>query len=305
MTIRHLKIFLAVAETRKMSEAAAKLYISQPTVSQAIRELEDHYGTRLFERLSKKLYITPAGKELYAGALKAVREFDQLEQNMKEGSLREVLRLGASITVGTCLIPALLKDFEGAMPQVETSVHVTNTHIIEEMLLNSQLDLAVVEGEISSPDLICHSLVEDYLIMACGPGHPFARQKEIPVSALDGQDYAMREEGSGTRALFEKFALRHGLRLNIRWEANCPATIRQAVIHNHCLAVMSVRLLTDEIRTGLIHPIRNPSGEWNRHFRLVYHKNKYLTPSMECFRDILSRYRHPEDLSCSCPSVLV
>lgn len=115
----------------------------------------------------------------------------------------------------------------------------------------------------------------------------------------------MREEGSGTRALFEKFALRHGLRLNIRWEANCPATIRQAVIHNHCLAVMSVRLLTDEIRTGLIHPIRNPSGEWNRHFRLVYHKNKYLTPSMECFRDILSRYRHPEDLSCSCPSVLV
>ena len=68
---------------------------------------------------------------------------------------------------------------------------------------------------------------------------------------------------------------------------------------------MSVRLLTDEIRTGLIHPIRNPSGEWNRHFRLVYHKNKYLTPSMECFRDILSRYRHPEDLSCSCPSVLV
>ena len=79
MTIRHLKIFLAVAETGKMSEAAARLYISQPTVSQAIRELEEHYGTHLFERLSKKLYITPAGKELYAGALKAVREFDQLE----------------------------------------------------------------------------------------------------------------------------------------------------------------------------------------------------------------------------------
>lgn len=129
MTIRHLKIFLAVAETGKMSEAAARLYISQPTVSQAIRELEDHYGTRLFERLSKKLYITPAGKELYGGALKAVREFDQLEQNMKEGSLREVLRLGASITVGTCLIPALLKDFEGAMPQVEKPLSMSPTLI--------------------------------------------------------------------------------------------------------------------------------------------------------------------------------
>lgn len=305
MTIRHLKIFLAVADTEKMSEAAAQLYISQPTVSQAIRELESHYNTRLFERLSKKLYITPAGKELYALAQNAVREFDQLELNMKKDSLREVLRLGASITVGTCLVPDLLKDFEAAMPQVSASVHVTNTHSIEEMLLNSQLDLAIVEGEISSPDLISCSSVEDYLIMACSLSHPFAGQKEIPVSALDGQDYAMREEGSGTRALFEEFALRHGLRLNVRWEANCPATIRQAVIHNHCLAVMSVRLLSEEIRRGLIHPIRNPSGEWDRQFRLVYHKNKYLSPSMECFRDILSRYRHPEDLSCSCPSVLV
>lgn len=305
MTIRHLKIFLAVAETGKMSEAAARLYISQPTVSQAIRELENHYNTRLFERLSKKLYITPAGKELYASAQKVVQEFDQLERNMEKGSRREVLRLGASITVGTCLVPALLKDFEAAMPQVQTTVHVTNTHTIEEMLLNSQLDLAVVEGDISSPDLVTHSMVEDYLIMACSLTHPFAFRKEIPVSDLDGQDYAMREEGSGTRALFEEFALRHGLRLNIRWEANCPATIRQAVIHDHCLAVMSVRLLSDEIRAGLIHPIRNPGGEWDRKFCLVYHKNKYLTPSMECFRDILSRYRHPEDLSCSCPSVLV
>ncbi|HIS25383.1 MAG TPA: LysR family transcriptional regulator [Candidatus Pullilachnospira intestinigallinarum] len=305
MTIRHLKIFLAVAETGKMSEAAARLYISQPTVSQAIRELETHYNTRLFERLSKKLYITPAGKELYASAQKVVQEFEQLERNMEKGSRREILRLGASITVGTCLVPALLKDFETAMPQVQTTVHVTNTHSIEEMLLNSQLDLAVVEGDISSPDLIAHSTVEDYLVMACSLSHPFALQREIPVSALDGQDYAMREEGSGTRALFEEFALRHNLRLNIRWEANCPATIRQAVIHDRCLAVMSVRLLSDEIRAGLIHPIRNPSGEWNRQFRLVYHKNKYLTPSMECFRDILSRYRHPEDLSCSCPSVLV
>ena len=305
MTIRHLKIFLAVAETGKMSEAAARLYISQPTVSQAIRELETHYNTRLFERLSKKLYITPAGKELYASAQKVVQEFEQLERNMEKGSRREVLRLGASITVGSCLVPALLKDFETAMPQVQTTVHVTNTHSIEEMLLNSQLDLAVVEGDISSPDLIAHSTVEDYLVMACSLSHPFALQREIPVSALDGQDYAMREEGSGTRALFEEFALRHNLRLNIRWEANCPATIRQAVIHDRCLAVMSVRLLSDEIRAGLIHPIRNPSGEWNRQFRLVYHKNKYLTPSMECFRDILSRYRHPEDLSCSCPSVLV
>ena len=305
MTIRHLRIFVEVARTGKMSEAADNIYLSQPTVSQAVRELEEHYGARLFERLSKKLYITEAGKKLYAYALKVIQDFEQLERDMKPGEHQEILRLGASITVGTCLFPSLLQDFQQSMPQTLTVCHVTNTHAIEEMLLRSQLDLAVVEGEIHSPDLLTIPMVEEYLVMACCPSHPFARQKEIPISSLDGQDYAMREQGSGTRALFEEFAARHGLKLTVRWEANCPATIRQAVIRDNCLAVMSVRLLADDIRAGLIHPIRNPDGEWDRSFRLVYHKNKFQTPSMDCFREILSRYRHPEDLSCTCPSVLV
>ena len=190
MTIRHLKIFLEVARTGKMSDAASRLYLSQPTVSQAVRELEEHYGTRLFERLSKKLYITESGKQLYAYAQKVLQDFEQMEREMKPGEHQETLRLGASITVGTCLFPSLLRDFRQAMPQTLTVCHVTNTHAIEEMLLHSRLDLAVVEGEIHSPDLIAIPMVEDYLVMACSLSHPFARQKEIPVSSLDGQDYA-------------------------------------------------------------------------------------------------------------------
>lgn len=93
MTIRHLKIFIAVAETGKMSTAAAQYYISQPTVSQAIKELEEHYGVLLFERISKKLYITEAGKNLFTYARMVVSQFDELEDNMLKG-FSEKLRIG-------------------------------------------------------------------------------------------------------------------------------------------------------------------------------------------------------------------
>ena len=92
MTIRHLKIFIAVAETGSMSRAAQKLFLSQPTVSQAIRELEENYEVRLFERLSKRLYITPAGQELLGYAYQAVGQFDQLESRMQKNRRRESLR---------------------------------------------------------------------------------------------------------------------------------------------------------------------------------------------------------------------
>lgn len=127
MTIRHLKIFLKVAETGNMSLAAKQLYLSQPTVSQAIRELEEHYDTQLFERLSKRLFITDAGKELLLYSRQVLHDFDKLEQGMVSATHHETLRIGASVTVGTCLLPFFLQDLKKEHPQVVTTNCVTNT----------------------------------------------------------------------------------------------------------------------------------------------------------------------------------
>ena len=121
MTIRHLKIFLKVAETGNMSLAAKQLYLSQPTVSQAIRELEEHYDTQLFERLSKRLFITDAGKELLLYSRQVLHDFDKLEQGMVSATHHETLRIGASVTVGTCLLPFFLQDLKKEHPQVVTT----------------------------------------------------------------------------------------------------------------------------------------------------------------------------------------
>ncbi|GAA6502416.1 LysR family transcriptional regulator [Blautia parvula] len=119
MTIRHLKIFLAVAESGKMSLAAEQLFITQPSVSQAIRELEEHYQTLLFERLSKKLYITEDGKKLYVTAKQLVTQFESLEESMQKENRREKLRIGGTITLGSGILSRVVRDLRAEQPDLE------------------------------------------------------------------------------------------------------------------------------------------------------------------------------------------
>ena len=109
MTIRHLRIFIAVAETGKMGLAAKQLYIAQPTVSQVISDMEKSYGVKLFERLSKKLYITPQGDRLVAYARHIVSLFDEMERSMRNSSAQVLLRVGATITVGACVLSPIIR----------------------------------------------------------------------------------------------------------------------------------------------------------------------------------------------------
>ena len=106
----------------------------------------------------------------------------------------------------------------------------------------------------------------------------------------------MREAGSGTRALFEHYLHRHNLQVNIAWEASSPLAIKNAVVYNGGLSVMSIWLFQEEILNGDIHVVCNPYNEWERTFKLVYHKNKFMTSSIEQIRDILKRYRRPDIL---------
>ena len=140
MTIRHLKIFIAVAETGFMSAAANRLYLTQPTVSQAIRDLEDHYHVQLFERLHKKLYITQAGQQLLNLALMTVGNFDNLELSMQRLKERIPLRIGSSLTVGTCLMSKVIADMEAESPKLDIYSFVSNTEEIEQRLLRRELD---------------------------------------------------------------------------------------------------------------------------------------------------------------------
>ncbi|MDO4308644.1 MAG: LysR family transcriptional regulator [Eubacteriales bacterium] len=313
MTIRHLKIFIAVAETGSMSTAANRLYLTQPTVSQAIRDLEEHYHVQLFERLHKKLFITEEGRQLLNLALMAVGNFDSLELSMQRFQERIPLRIGSSLTVGTCLMSKVISDMEKDYPRMDIYSFVSNTAEIEQKLLRRELDVAVVEGIIESPELTSIPIVEDSLVLVCGKNHEFYQKDIVYASELEGRKFAIREKGSGTRKLFEQYLSTHNIHIQTSWEANCPRTIINAVIYNNALAVMSQRLVKHECMHSSVKIFRYETGEWDRYFKLVYLKRnsdltnppcspaggKASSPGIQSLRTVLERYRtlnHPREI---------
>lgn len=296
MTIRHLRIFVEVAETGKMSAAAEHCFLSQPTVSQAIRELEDHYRVRLFERFSKKLYITKAGEQLLQYARSVLSQYDILETNMLELSSGNQLRLGATITVGATLLSSILNDLKKRHPFLHIYSCVANTSLIEKKLLNSQLDVALVEGQIVNPSLIRIPVVDDFLVLAMSWDHPLATKTHIHVRDLVPYEFVIREKGSGTRKLFEDYLEKHRITCRFALEATCLDAIKNAVLYNGYLSAISVRLVEQEVVKNQIHIVRNLEDDWNRSFYLVYHKDKFFSEPMRSLKDLMQSYKCPDFL---------
>lgn len=292
MTIRHLRIFIEVVDSGKMSTAATKLYISQPTVSQAIKELEEYYGGLLFDRLSKRLYITAKGKRLLSYARNVVKQFDDMEEMMLHSNHIEKIRIGATHTVGNCILGDIIKSFKENYPNTEVFSYVNNTKDIEEKLLRSELDIGIVEGRVKSSDLISIPEVNDFLVLICSTNHVLSKKENIRLDELKNEKFAMREQGSGTRELFERYMLENGIQIKIAFEANSFETIKKTVIDNQLLAVMSIRLIEEEIKSGKIHVIKNVDSDWDRVFSIVHHKNKIDSDEMAYLIEEVKNYKH-------------
>lgn len=292
MTIRHLRIFIEVAECGKMSKAAEKLFISQPTVSQAIMDLEKHYEVLLFERLNKRIYITDEGKKLLFYAKDVVNQFDALEEKMFNMNKNEKIRIGATITISECILSDIINRLQKRNPVTEIYSCANNTEVIEAKLLKGEIDIGLVEGRIKSKDLIVIPEVSDYLVLTCSMNHPFSRKKEIKLKELEDENFAMREQGSGTRELFEEYMLRNGINIKTAFEGNSPEAIKLEVINNNCLAVISICLVEKEVKNSTLHIIECSEGSWDRHFSIVYHKDKKLTGVIKTLIDITKNYKY-------------
>lgn len=294
MTIRHLRIFVMVADCGTMSLAAEKMFLSQPTVSQAIRELEEHYGGLLFERLSKHLYITDLGEKLLGYAREVLRQFEYLEEQMLSKRQMKLLRVGTSMTVGTCLLPDMVHRFKQMQEDVDIFACVNNTKVIEQKLMDAELDVALVEGQVKSPDLVVKPMIEDELVLVCAKEHPFAGMQRLYFCQLENQKFVMREKGSGTRELFEKDLEKHRVSVNVAWEVVGTEAIKRAIIKDNCLSVIAYRLVEEEVRSGEMYLFREDTNRWKRSFDLVYHKDKFINEGINSFIDCLRFYGNRE-----------
>ncbi|WKY47891.1 LysR family transcriptional regulator [Eubacteriaceae bacterium ES3] len=294
MDLRHLKILIAVEETGSMSQAAKALYITQPSVSQVIRELEEHYGVRLFERMGRKLIITDAGKTLYTQARMVISQFNSLENSMENLCEQQSLKVGATITIGSCLLAPLMNKYLQENPETDCFNYVNNTRSIENRLLRAELDIGLVEGTVQHPDLIVEPVIDDFLVIACSQTHPFSVLQKITAQQLQSQAFVMRESGSGTRDLFLDFMKRRGLKVTIGWEVTSPEIIKTILLSQPCLSALSIRLIEEELKAGQMTAYSPLEPIFNRTFNLVYHKNKHLTPTMTSFIELVKREPQPD-----------
>ena len=146
MTLRHLRIFLTVCEAGSMTGAANRLFTAQPSVSLAIREMEEYYGVKLFDRISKKLFLTEAGHQVLEYARHIIALFDEMEQEVRNPDMSGTLRVGTSITVGTFLLPGYVKELTRLYPELRVEARIENSNNIEKCVLSNEIDLGVIEG---------------------------------------------------------------------------------------------------------------------------------------------------------------
>ena len=287
MTIRHLKVFTTVADTGGMSAAAKELHVSQPTVSQAIAELEKYYGVRLFERLSQKLYLTKEGELMLSFSRHILDSFDQMEESMNQAGKRKNLRIGCSVTVGTCLINDILDHARNKMPDLLFHVVVANSSDIERAILCNEVDIGIVEGILKSSELLITPVCEDELVVVCGSRHPLAKRESVTLDMLSGQDYISRESGSAERNQLEKIFEERGLQLVRTFCSTNTEAIKNAVIRGMGIAVLSARMIEKERAAGDIVVLSIEGLKSTRNINFAIHKNKYLSKQIKMMQEIV------------------
>lgn len=277
MTLRHLKIFATVCKENSVTLAAKKLFISQPAVSNVIKELEAYYGYPLFERISKKLYLTESGKTVYHYAIHISSLFDELEYTLKNSESAVQVKIGSSITIGTHFMSSYIKKFALQFPNIQTYVKIDSSDVIERLILDNELDFALIEGLVHSDHIISKDFIKDELIVICDPNNPLLTYDNVTVEALAGQPFLMREKNSGTRELAESILSLHNICLNPIWESSSTEAIIQGVSKGIGISILPLRLVQDYITRNEVAKLNISNVKFDRQYHIIYHRKKYLS----------------------------
>ena len=280
MTRKHFTIFVEVCRFLNFSQAAEALNTTQPAVSLAVKEMESHYGVALFERMNRRVYLTPAGEALLATAQDVLRGFQEAEETLGQGRPL-ALRVGANVSFGEAGLAQILGRFRQEHPQVRLRALVANSDKIQSLLAENQLDVGIVDGLGVSERLRAQPLYQEDLVLAAAPGRFPAPATVEELAALP---LLLREPGSGLRSSVDRVFSQQGLAPQPLLESTSTAALAQAAKAGLGVAILPEALAQREsgLQVGTVPEVR-----FFRQFACALHRQKAPSPALEAFLALL------------------
>jgi DNA-binding transcriptional LysR family regulator len=279
MADRRLQVFHAVAKHLSFTKAAEALFMTQPAVTFQIRQLEEHFNTRLFDRAHGRITLTPAGAMALEYAERILNLSSELDTRLKEmsGQVAGPLLIGASTTIAEFLLPQVLGEFKTRFPAVVPRLFVANSEAVQGRIVERTLDLGFIEGESHLPSLVTDVCCDDELRVVCAPSHPLAKLTSVAPRALMEHAYVSREPGSGTREVIDTFLQKAGVQpdsLQVVMELGSPEALKGLVATGLGFAIMSRAIAALEVKLGRL--VQVPlSPPLIRHLSVVYPKERF------------------------------
>lgn len=286
MDIHQLKVFASVFKNKGFSRASEELYLTQPTVSDHIRTLEEELGCKLFDRLGRTIIPTKEAEVLYMHAVEIIEKADAIKDvlgRFKKEITGEVI-IGASTIPGTYLIPSIMADFQKKHPSISFQIMISDSKGIVERVLRHELLIGIVGARLSNTHIAYAPFMEDELIAVSSPS--LINKNKLTLNELIGYPMILREEGSGTRRETEKILENEGVALKdikIAGIFGSTDAIKQAVKAGMGISIVSKLSVKDELKFKLLKEIKIAGVEMKRKFHIVSHKKRTLPLAYNLF----------------------
>ncbi|HBG92715.1 MAG: hypothetical protein A2X54_09020 [Nitrospirae bacterium GWF2_44_13] len=299
-----LKVFCTVAETKSFSKASEIIYLTQPAVSLLIQAIEETYETKLFDRASNTVTLTPAGEMLYKYAKEILNLYAAAEKNIGEitGFVKGSISVGASSTIGNYLMPGVIAAFRKTHPKIKMHLLVGNTKRVVELLNAGNIDIGLVEGDVARQKMVVDKLVSDELALIVPPVHPWAKKRTISIFEITKEPFIFREEGSGTRQVIEKYLGKYSIipqNMMISMVLGSTEAIKESVENGMGIAIVSRWAVRKEIKYGTLRPLSFKEEKMLRDFSLIFQKKAISSHAVDEFLSYLRAYPFDNLLSLS------
>lgn len=297
MDFRQLETFVEVINLKSFSKAAKKLFLTQPTITSHIQNLEKELGTILINRSSKEISPTDAGNILYDYALNIInmRDMAQFKLNKYQGKIQGELEISASSIPEQYVLPYILKDFINVYPDVTFTITHNDSKQVIESITEGYVDFGIVGAKFNSNSLEYIELLEDNLVIVTpnNENYPLESYGQLDTDFLLNENIILREAGSGSRLFFENILKNKNVdihSLNIVAHIEDNETIKKFIELGLGISIMSEMAIKKEIELGMLKPYYINGFDFKRKFYFVYHKKRHLSPLAETFRDFVVKY---------------